>query len=168
MRNRNPWNSESMNTSHDNRDAGFTLIETMVALLVLSVGMIGVAALYGQALSASSTAGYRSQAIVLASELADRIRGNRAARTAYEGTPTNHSCDLPTGAGGVDCSPAEMAEHDMWLWQDEVARVLPSGQGTVDVDASVNPVSYTVTVSWAEPTSDDPVTFAFEFDLPIY
>jgi len=140
----------------------------MVALLVLSVGMIGVAALYGQALSASNNAGYRSQAIVLAAELADRIRSNRAARAAYEATPTDHNCDRATGAGGVDCSPAEMAEHDMWLWQSQVAQSLPGGQGAIDVDTGVNPASYTVTVSWDEPTDEDPVSFTFEFSLPIY
>lgn len=158
-----------MNVSCIDRDnAGFTLVETMVALLVLSVGMIGVAALYGQALSASGSAGYRSQAIVLAGQLADRIRGNRSARSAYEGTPANHNCDQATGAGGVDCTPEEMAEHDMWVWQNQVAQALPGGQGTVAVDTSANPTSYTVTVSWDEPSADDPVTVAFEFDLPIY
>lgn len=148
--------------------SGFTLVETMVALLVLSVGMIGVAALYGQALSASNNAGYRSQAIVLAAELADRIRGNRTARAAYEGTPADHNCDQATGSGGVDCSPAEMAEHDMWLWQNQVAQSLPGGQGTIDVDTGLNPASYTVTVTWDEPTDVDPVSFTFEFSLPIY
>lgn len=158
-----------MNDNRHNRNvAGFTLVETMVALLVLSVGMIGVAALYGQALSASSNAGYRSQAIVLASELADRIRGNRSARTAYENTPADRSCDRATGAGGIDCSPQQMAEHDMWLWQNQVAQMLPAGQGAIDVDTSINPARYTVTVSWDEPTEDDPVTFTFEFELPIY
>jgi type IV pilus assembly protein PilV len=150
------------------RISGFTLVETMVALLVLSVGMIGVAALYGQALSASGTAGYRSQAIVLAGELADRIRGNRTARAAYEGTPGDNSCDQPTGAGGVDCSPAEMAEHDMWLWQNLVAQTLPGGQGEIDVDTSANPPNYTVTVRWDETSAAAPVDFEFEFSLPIY
>jgi type IV pilus assembly protein PilV len=161
--------NRDMNVSLGHRHrSGFTLVETMVALLVLSVGMIGVAALYGQALSASNNAGYRSQAIVLAAELADRIRSNRTARGAYEGTATDHSCDQATGAGGVDCSPAEMAEHDMWLWQAQVAQSLPGGQGSIDVDTGTNPASYTVTVSWDEPTDEDPVSFAFEFSLPIY
>ena len=72
------------------RNTGFTLIEVMVALLVLSVGMIGVAALHGQALAASGTAIYRSQAINLAGSIADRIRANRLARAAYAGpTPDN-------------------------------------------------------------------------------
>jgi type IV pilus assembly protein PilV len=150
------------------RYAGFTLIETMVALLVLSVGMIGVAVLHGQALSASGTAIRRSLAIGLGADIADRIRVNRGAQAAYENAAADNSCDDPTGSGGVDCSPAQMAAHDLFLWQTQVAQTLPGGQGTVAVDAGVNPPVYTVTVAWDEPTQNAPVTFAFDFQLPIY
>ena len=81
---------------------GFTLIETMVALLVISVGMIGVAALHGQALSSSGVALRRSVAIGLASDIADRIRVNRAAGAAYQGAAADNNCAAPTGGGGAD------------------------------------------------------------------
>jgi type IV pilus assembly protein PilV len=147
---------------------GFTLIETMVALLVISVGMIGVAALHGQALSASGTAIRRSLAVGLASDIADRIRVNRGAQLAYEGAASDNNCDDPTGGGGVDCSPAQMAAHDLFLWQTQVAQTLPGGTGAVDVDNATNPTTYAVTVSWDEPTQGAPVTFTFAFELPIY
>jgi type IV pilus assembly protein PilV len=148
--------------------AGFTLIETMVALLVLSVGMIGVAALHGQALSASGTAVRRSLAIGLASDIADRIRVNRSAQLAYENAAADNDCDEPTGGGGIDCTPAEMAAHDLFLWQAQVGQSLPGGQGAVDVDVTTNPTTYTVTVSWDESTQVLPVSFAFDFELPVY
>jgi type IV pilus assembly protein PilV len=151
-----------------NQMHGYTLIETMVALLVLSVGMIGVAALHGQALSASGTALHRSEAIYLAGNMAERIRVNRGAETAYQGAAGDNNCDDPTGAGGVKCTPSEMAAHDLFLWQDEISRNLPGGQGAVAVDTGANPTSYTITVSWDEPDEDDPVTFSFEFQLPVY
>jgi type IV pilus assembly protein PilV len=140
----------------------------MVALLVLSVGMIGVAALHGQALSASGTAVRRSLAIGLASDIADRVRVNRSAQLAYENAAADNDCDEPTGGGGIDCTPAEMAAHDLFLWQAQVGQSLPGGQGAVDVDVTTNPTTYTVTVSWDESTQVLPVSFAFDFELPVY
>jgi len=147
---------------------GFTLIETMVALLVLSVGMIGVAVLHGQALSASGTAIRRSQAIGFAYDIADRIRVNRSAQLDYQGAAADNNCDDPTGGGGRDCSPAEMAAQDLFIWQAQLAASLPGGQGAINVDPGTNPTTYTVTVSWDEPTQNAPVTFSFAFQLPIY
>ena len=147
---------------------GFTLVETMVALLVLSVGMIGIAALHGQALASSSTALNRSTAVNLAGDIADRIRVNRTARLAYQGAAADNNCDDPTGGGGVDCTPAQMAAHDLFIWQAQAAAGLPGGQGAINVDTGTNPPTYTVTLSWNEPYQNAPVTFSVDFQLPIY
>ncbi|HEY6507550.1 MAG TPA: hypothetical protein VIY56_06030, partial [Vicinamibacterales bacterium] len=96
------------------------------------------------------------------------IRVNRGAQLAYEGAAADNDCDDPTGGGGADCTPAEMAAHDLFIWQAQVGQTLPGGQGTVDVNAGNNPPIYTVTVSWDEPTQGVPVAFTFDFHLPIY
>jgi len=147
---------------------GFTLIETMVALLVISVGMIGVAALHGQALASSGIALRRSVAIGFASDIADRVRVNRGAGVAYQAAAADNNCDDPTGGGGVDCTPAQMAAHDLFVWRAQIAQNLPGGTGAVAVNTATNPTTYTVTVSWAEPTQALPVTFVMAFQLPIY
>jgi type IV pilus modification protein PilV len=92
------------------RQSGFGLVESLVALVVVSVGMIGIAALYGQGLSASRTALYRTQAVNLASDMADRIRLNRQGAASYGGGAANNNCE----PGGVSCAPAQMAAHDLW------------------------------------------------------
>lgn len=148
--------------------AGFTLIETMVALVVLSVGMIGVAALHGQSLSSSGTALRRSTAINLAGDMADRIRVNRGADVAYQGAAADNNCDDPTGGGGVDCSPAQMAAHDLFIWQAQVAASLPAGAGAVAVNTASNPTTYSITINWTEPTDPNPVSFAMAFQLATY
>jgi type IV pilus assembly protein PilV len=150
------------------RFAGFTLIETLVALVVLSVGMIGVAALHGQSLSWNGTAIRRSVAINLAGDISDRIRVNRGAVTAYEDPAADNSCDDPTGSGGIDCTPAEMAAHDLFVWQGQLAANLPGGTGAVAVNTATNPTTYTVTISWNEATSSTPVSFTMAFQLPVY
>jgi type IV pilus assembly protein PilV len=114
---------------------GFGLVESLVALVVVSVGMIGIAALYGQGLGASRTALFRTQAVNLASDMADRIRLNRVAGA---------------GPGGVVCAPAEMAAHDVWDWTTRIEQQLPGGEGEVLFEPGLPP-RYTINVRWAEP-----------------
>ncbi len=131
------------------RQQGFTLIESMVALVVLSVGMLGISALFTQGLSSGRTAQYRSQAVNLVSDLADRIRANRTAQAAYAGVAANNNCD-PLGGGGVDCAPVQMAAHDLFVWNQQVQQSLPTGQWLILFDPTTLPESYTIQVSWTE------------------
>ena len=128
---------------------GFTLVEAMVALVVLSVGMIGIAALYAQGLSAGRTAQYRTQAVNLAADMADRIRVNRLGLAAYAGAAANNNCD-PAGGGGFDCTPPQMAAHDLFLWNQQVPQVLPNGQWQLQFNPGTLPPSYTLTLQWDE------------------
>jgi type IV pilus assembly protein PilV len=127
--------------------SGFGLVESLVALVVVSVGMIGIAVLYGQGLSASRTALARTQAVNLASDMADRIRLNRRAGVAYEngGAGTNRNCE----PGGVTCTPVQMAEHDLWVWNRQIDQRLAGADGTVAFAAAVQP-TYTIRITWVE------------------
>jgi type IV pilus assembly protein PilV len=118
------------------RTRGFTLIEAMVALVVLSVGMLGIAGLYVTTLRSSGGAIYRMQAVNLATDMADRVRANRG--NCY-------------GTGSVDCAPAAMAANDLFVWQAQVIATLPSGNGVVAVApgaAATDPFTYTITITW--------------------
>jgi len=126
------------------RMRGFSLVEVMVALLVLSVGMLGIAAMHGRGLGAGRTAMYRSIAVNLAADMADRIRVNRLAGAAYAGAASDEDCDI------ADCTPAEMAAHDLFLWNAQVEQQLPNGQGIVQYNAATMPPTYTITVDWDE------------------
>lgn len=149
------------------RPLGFSLIETMVALVVLSVGMIGIAALYGQSLGAGRTALFRSQAVNLVSDMADRIRLNRLGQMSYQDAePADNGCD-PAGGGGVDCTPEQVAAYDLYVWQREIERVLPDGGGQVFVDPASNPAKYTIRVSWQEAGFGE-VTDEIVMQLPKY
>jgi type IV pilus assembly protein PilV len=126
--------------------AGFSLIESLVALLVISVGMIGIAALYTQGLSGSRTALFRTQAVTLAADMADRIRANRTAGVAYEDAEDDNDCDA---GDDNDCTTEEMAAHDLWLWEAQVAAQLPNGVGVVAVDTT-DPPTYTIRITWQD------------------
>jgi len=129
------------------RARGFTLVEAMVALVVLAVGMLGIAGLYVTTLRSGGGAIYRMQAVSLAADLADRIRANRGANVAYAGAAANNNC---YGAGSVDCSPALMAANDLLVWQQQIAGTLPGGNGVVAVAGAAAPFTYTITITWTE------------------
>jgi len=110
---------------------GFGLVEALVALVVVSVGMIGIAVLYGQGLGASRTALYRTQAVILASDMA--------------GAGTNRNC-VP---GGATCTPTQMAENDLFVWNAVIDQQLPAADGTVTYGAT-SPPTYTIQITWQE------------------
>ena len=120
------------------QQSGFTLIEVMVSVLVLSIGLIGVAALQGVSLKNTQSAFMRSQATALAYDVADRMRANViSARIglydsgSYDPPATVTGCKSTTG-----CTAQNMAEHDLAEWNAAIATYLPMGQGFVCVDST--------------------------------
>lgn len=134
------------------RARGFTLIEALVALVVLSIGMLGIAGLYLESLRSGRVTILRSQAVTLASDLADRIRSNRGGAAAYDDAVSGAGAlSADCTDGGVGCTPEEMAANDKAEWLAAIAAALPSGAATVAVDPATAPATYTITVTWVEP-----------------
>lgn len=137
---------------------GFTLIEVLVALVVLSIGLLGMAALHIDGVRTSHAALQRTQAVNLAADMADRIRANPlgdynvGAGAAVE--PAIACADTPAGEAPGNCTPNAMAAYDVWQWRTALdparATGLPDGAGRIDVDNTTTPVSTIVTVSWSE------------------
>ena len=119
------------------RQTGFTLIEVLVSVLVLSIGLIGVAALQGVSLKNTQSAFMRSQATALAYDLADRMRANRLSAEIGLYDPDTaaavSACKSTTG-----CIPQDMAKHDLAEWNAAIATYLPMGQGFVCLDSTPN------------------------------
>lgn len=137
---------------------GFTLVEVLVALVVMSVGMLGIAALYLEGLRAGRTALYRTTAITLAADMADRIRANRNAGLAYAGT--GPGADGGCVNGNLDCTAEDLAADDWFNWSAQLTTQLPEGAtGEVLVDAAVPPATYSITVAWPEIGQEEPATY---------
>ncbi len=134
------------------QQAGVTLVETLVAIVVVSIGMLGIAGMYGEGLRSSRVSVTRQAAVSLAADLADRMRANPTAGEAYEGAAADNAC-----VNGPDnCTPAELAADDLNWWFGNVGALLPDGAGDVDVVevAGVSVRTYTITLTWAETGSD--------------
>jgi type IV pilus assembly protein PilV len=129
------------------RQSGFTLVEVLIALVIMSIGMLGIAGLYVHSMQAGSTSLFRHHAVTLAGDIADRIRANPRAGAAYALAGANNNCV----GGGIDCTPAEMAANDIFLWDQQAAATLPNGAVNVVFNNGVIPPTYQITVTWTQP-----------------
>jgi len=126
---------------------GFSLVEVLIALIIMSVGMLGIAGLYVQSMQAGRTSLFRHHAVTLAGDVADRIRANPRAGAVYEGAGVDFNC---VGAG-IDCDEVEMASTDILLWSQQANQSLPNGTVTIVFDNGTNPPTYSIAVGWDEP-----------------
>jgi type IV pilus assembly protein PilV len=127
--------------SSKNRSRGFTLLEVLVAMVVLSIGLLGLSGLQTSSLRNNHSAFLRSQATVATNSIIDRMRANRDSAAAgdydivYTATPTASTCSS-------GCSTADVAEKDLTLWRAYIGR-LPGGQGQIQVSTvTISGVAY--------------------------
>lgn len=130
---------------------GFSLVEVMIAVLVLSIGLLGMAGLQAASVRNTYSAYMRSQAMILANDIADRIRSNPgtagidgAAGGDYNAIGPGLASGGSTACDTTVCTPGQLAAYDIAVWSDRVKTTLPGGNGSVTGDGRV----FTVTVMW--------------------
>ena len=131
---------------------GFTLLEVLIALLVLSIGLLGLAALQTVGLRSNQMAVMRTQATHMAYDITDRIRAKLSGTyvTDANNNVTNVLQDYVMDACPPDNTTPEMALTDLTEWCNDLSS-LPGGQGEITQTISVdNIATYTVTVYWDE------------------
>jgi len=122
------------NITKKNQPSGFSLIEVLVALVILSVGLLGLAGLQATSLRANQTSLQSSQAAILAYDMADRVRANITnATTNYHLPAATPTVGCMTTAG---CTAAQLAQNDMSQWNASLTQALPGGQGVICVDST--------------------------------
>lgn len=135
--------------------AGFSLLEVLVALVILSVGLLGIAAMLSSTLKSNDSAYMRSQATILAANIIDRMRANPQGVNNGDynfamGTPAPGAVTACTGTS-ADCSAVTLADYDLTQWMTALASPvngLPQGLGSITLQ-SVNGVQLvTVRVQW--------------------
>jgi type IV pilus assembly protein PilV len=110
------------------RQRGLSLVESMIALLVISIGLLGIAALQITSMKQNNSALHHSQAVWAGFDIAERIRANFGEFAGYDGidTDTGYSQDCSSG-----CSSAQLIDSDAADWTTEVQN-LPGGHGIID------------------------------------
>jgi len=153
---------------------GISMVEVLVALVVMSIGMLGIAALYIESVKANRGALLRTQAVGLAYDMADRIRANRTASAQYSlalgaNPPAAHNC-----VAGVNCSTDDLADDDINRWVTTVRG--PTGMpwnGATPPKTAIlytaapafgQPNTYAIAITWREP-NQDPAEPDFRYQL---
>lgn len=141
-----------------NKQHGFSMIEVMVALVVLVFGVLGMAGLQMQAINATEQGRYNGRAAMQATSIAAAIKAN----PAYWGTPpssvTVQGTTLTGGptvfngscVSGTICTGEQMAYYDLTTWGSDIAASLPVGTLNIACNLTVSPAVCAVTISWME------------------
>lgn len=126
------------------RQSGVSLIEVLIALLVLGIGILGMVALQTRSLALDREAYLRSQAESLAYDMGDRMRANEGQLAAYataRGNDVDCKDDVPSGGS--------LAKRDLADWLIDIACTLPEGDGRVVVNGD----EVVITVAWSSSPS---------------
>ena len=139
--------------------AGFSMLEALVAILVLSFGVLALAGLQWRVLSESLGAGNRHVAVQLAGDMADRIRANPVLNATSDrrhpyladGSPAAAQGPEPScAADGASCNAGQLAAHDLWTWKRAVAAALPGGLASINGQDDAGGLLF-LHVAWNEP-----------------
>lgn len=153
-----------MTRSFFKRQQGFSLVEVLVALAILSIGLLGLAGLQATSHIAQNEALAKAQALVLAQDMAERIASNRG--NAKLGSSSSYNSATTYGTGNADstCStspgnPAELAAKDLCEWDLALkgatqtiggnrAAVVSQARGCISLQTT--PITqFVVSVAWA-------------------
>lgn len=129
-------------------ERGSSLIETVVALFIVAVGLLAVQAMQLSSLRTNVGAFMRTEAQLLAEDMADRIMAsddisNPGSDGVYGGVDTDDSVSDPNCASG-GCSSSQQRTRNVFEWKADVEGRLPAGRGIVTATGA----GYTVTVLW--------------------
>ena len=134
--------SISRHVSAPKKQQGASLVEVLVAMVVIALGLLGNVSLLAKSLKSNNTAYYRSQATLLASDVLERMRSNLPAAMAG-------SYNLSMGSSP---SGSDFAAQDLASWKTLVTNAFPSGDASVTVDAQGNA---TITLRWTDTSKLD-------------
>lgn len=128
-----------MNAVQKKQLSGFTLLEILIAIVVLSFGLLGVAGMQMKTQQFNRSAYFETQAIVAAHDMLERIRANAAGqKDGHYHLPSAIKSDACYTTAG--CSTLQMAQNDMYEWTgqswDSLATKLPAGTGAVCLDST--------------------------------
>lgn len=160
---------------------GFSLVEVLVALLVLSIGLLGLAALQTTSLKYNTDSYTRTQATIIAYDILDRMRLNptgvsagdydaansadaASKVSAYNGCKSSASgckCDAST----ADCNTIKLATYDLGKWYERLAATLPEASSNLATISRTSANKVTITIRWKERDLPTPKSHVWEVQL---
>lgn len=157
---------------HAHRQQGITLLESLIAILVSALGILGILGVQMRTLSDTQTSVRRGQAIRLIEDLGERMRVNPNALISINSyisgytPPEANESKVTVSCQSSACTPLQQAEHDLQQWKTAVQQNLPTGQSSIflapgeTVDANRRQVG--VMIAWRENERADTKTDAID------
>jgi type IV pilus assembly protein PilV len=148
----------------DNIMRGFTLIEVLIAMLIVAIGVLGITALQFKGLQYNQNASFRTQVSVLAYDISERMRTNAANAVAYADAITDYLVPAVEPSGCVHAGAFSTGvTNDVNCWKQQLYQALPPGS-TASVSDDGDGL-YTVTIGWfdRENSETDPLVIAYTF-----
>ncbi len=145
---------------------GFSMIEVLVTLLIISLALLGTAGLQAYSMRLNQGGQFRSLAVFLAADLAERMEANKAAATAgsYVVTATTGAAYLASASSASSacvtgaCTASSLAVYDLSQWQSAVAATLPQSSWSVAMTQAASGTqtqsNYTITIGWVDRRSN--------------
>jgi type IV pilus assembly protein PilV len=137
-------------------EKGFFMLEVLITMVVMAIGMLGIAAMLMVAHKASSSSYLRQQASQSVSNMIDKMRANRQAAISgnynisdlvASGAPTIPASPSPSCVT-ASCTTTQLAAYDAWYWLANDVGQLPNGAGSITTTLSGTNTLVTVTVQW--------------------
>ena len=133
---------------------GFTMLESLLTLFVLTIGVLGVAGLQIQGMRSGGMAMQRTVVLIKTQELFEQMRANKATVLLYNGggTGTNNGCN-----SGAVCTPTEQVANDLYFWRSDIDALLPTVTGATLISVTAGatatePTNVVITVVWQDKT----------------
>jgi type IV pilus assembly protein PilV len=165
------------------RQSGFSMIELLVAVLVMGIGVLGITGLQMVSLQNNRGALLRAEAVMLAYDMMDRIRANPGAN--YDGLALDADPAAAPDCSAGDCTEAQMVTFDQTSWKCSLGAFndtapcaalrgagvlpavtaqpgLPSGDGAIAVLGAAPNQLVRITVRWQEPNVQNPTTIVID------
>jgi len=136
---------------------GFSMLEILITLVIVAIALLGTAGLQINAMRVNKGGQFRTQAIFLASDMAERMEANRAEAVlgTYAVAATSAVAAAAADCSAAACSSANLASWDINQWGTAISNVLPQPNWSITQTVAGNPSTYSILISWTDrsPTS---------------
>jgi type IV pilus assembly protein PilV len=134
---------------------GFSMLEILITLVIIATALLGTAGLQIYAMRMNQSGQFRTQAVFLASDIAERMEANKAAAVAGNyavaaaSTPSVAGTDCATAA----CDATNLAAFDVSQWEATISTLLPQSSWQITQTTAGNPSTYDIVISWTDRSS---------------
>ncbi|MDP2751937.1 MAG: type IV pilus modification protein PilV [Rhodocyclaceae bacterium] len=131
---------------------GFSMLEILIALVIIAIALLGTAGLQVYAMRVNQSGQFRTQAVFLASDIAERMEANKVAAVAghYVQALTSVSSVAATDCATTACSSADLAGWDISQWGVAIAGLLPQATWQITQTTAGNPSTYSIVINWTD------------------